>query len=208
MKKIYRILTLYFIVFSALLGFGQSKKFQIGVEGGPSLTILSHNGYFLPGKSYIDIGLGGMAGITFQYNINAKIGIKTDLSYERKGCQNKSGSFHERFDYLVVPMLFKINLGQKSRTFFNVGPYFGYLLSGSIVLDGQVYTNQEVGYKKFDFGFTMGFGGNIHLSNQFGLLVEIRNNLGMFNVKEGVEGKLYHNSTIILFGFVYNLDIK
>ena len=134
------------------------------------------------------------------------MGIKTNLSFERKGWQNKSSSFHEIYDYLILPVLFKVNFGKKSQTFLNVGPYIGYLLSHYARFDdyNNIYYFNKDENTKIDLGITMGFGINIPLSHHFGLTIEIRDNLGLFDIEKSEEGKTYTNSTIVQLGFVYN----
>jgi hypothetical protein len=204
MKRIFSTSIILLIFIHPFFSQGQSARLQTGLEGGPSLTVLRDNGFNPFTSSNIDIGLGGSIGVAFQYNISARMGIRTNLSYERKGWQNKSGSFHQRFDYLMLPVLFKVNLGKKNRTFINIGPYFGYLISESEKLDGHVFKASEDDYKKIDLGITMGFGINVPISNQLGLLFEIRDNLGLFDIEKSGEGKTFNNSTIVQLGFMYN----
>ena len=182
-----------------------STRFQIGIEGGPGLTMLRDTWFFFSDHTSVAIGLGGAIGVSFQYNFNDRLAVRTNLSYERKGWQNKSGSFHERYDYLILPVLLRINLGKKSRTFLNVGPYIGYLFSHSSKMDNRIYYYKEWEFTKFDFGMTLGFGVNIPVTRQFGATMEIRDNFGMVNIENGdEEDKTYTNSTVIQFGFVYN----
>jgi hypothetical protein len=204
MKTISKISFILLLYMNPFICQSQSTKFQIGIEGGPSLTMLRDNGYNPFTSSNIDIGLGGSIGVAFQYNMNAKMGIGTNLSYERKGWQNKSGTFHQRFDYLILPVLFKVSFGKKSRTFIHTGPYFGYLISQSDKLDGDVTNTSENDYKKNDLGVTIGFGVNIPIANQLNMIFEIRNNLGLVDIEKSEDGKTYTNSTLVQLGFIYN----
>jgi hypothetical protein len=191
------------LVISPCLCKSQSTKFQVGIEGGPSLSVIRYD-EFLNHDTYSDIGLFYTIGAAFQYNMNNKLSIKTNLSFERKGYQNTSGSFHYRFEYLVLPVLLKVNFGKKNWAFTNFGPYIGYLISQSIKFNNYVYKGNDSPYKKIDLGLTFGIGANIPIYNQLGLTIELRDNLGLMNIEIGTEDQTYTNSTVIQFGIVYN----
>jgi len=195
--------------------YSQSTRFQVGIEGGPSLSIIRSDEFVFPSKDCV-IGLGYTVGVAFQVNLNNKLAVRTNLSFERKGYQSTSGNFHYRFDYLVLPILFHINLGKKNRSYFNVGPYFGYLFSTSSKYYHWVDHDDEWMYKKYDLGISLGLGFNIPLYHQLWLTIELRDNLGLYNIQYkilrydhfgnpyGDYGKSYTNSTVLQFGIVYN----
>ena len=67
MKKITTIL-LATITFYSIVSFGQTNKFDFGLEGGPSMTLLRGNDII---EDFNDPIIGFLGGLTFQYNFIA-----------------------------------------------------------------------------------------------------------------------------------------
>ena len=209
MKPYLKIFIFAIILLAPILIRGQPVRVQIGVEGGPSLATLRYDLLYFPSK-YLEGGLGGTIGITFECNINNRIAIMTNLSFETKGNGNTFNT-HDHLNYIILPVLFHVKFGKIRNLFVNIGPYFGYLLP---MTDYQYY------YKKFDLGITLGFGAEIPIVHQFGLTIEIRDNLGLFNVSKNLTytdklgnlvtdiGNLYTHSIVVQAGFIYYFGQK
>lgn len=206
-------ITLSFLFCSELKA--QTNKFELGAEASPSIT-------FLKGSSFIekmyDPTLGFSGGISFQYNIRKKIGLRTSLAYERKGGINRSsilykGEFFENaslnfnFDYLTLPILIRFSFGKKIKYFVNSGPYFGYLLSQTFVTKGDnfnTFTNDYTATtNKFDVGISFGTGLQYPIKEKLILSSEIRGNLGLYNTIPSGDTKV--NSVNLLLGIAYRL---
>lgn len=214
MKYFSKISILFLIGICPVFCQGQSSKFQLGIEGGPSLSTIRYDLFFFPSK-YCEAGLGGTVGVAFKYNINDRLAIKTNLSYERKDILWNFKSY-KRWDYIVFPMLLQVKIGKARRFFVNAGPYVGYLLSMT-----EKYSDTDINtltdhYKRFDIGASMGIGFELPIFHQFSLTFEIRNNLGLLNISRNLTyidkhgnpvteiGDSYTHSTVILLGFVYD----
>lgn len=147
---------------------------------------------------------GLQIGGVFEIGINDLISIQPELLYIQKGVRLKSsedffGNPVESeaslvFNYLELPLLVKIKLGNPESTnfFINVGPSFGYTLSGKskskISFDGETETNEEDfefeendEFNRFDISATLGAGVNIPLGPGK-LFVEARYLLGFSNL--------------------------
>lgn len=187
-----------------LLSMGQSKGFQLGIEGGPAISTLRYDLLYFPSK-YIEAGLGGAFGVALKYNINDRFAIKTSIFGELKG----SNDGHEATNtlvYLTVPVLFQIKFGEAPRFFANIGLYAGYLLPS---------TQNDYYFHDIDFGSVLGLGMDVPISDKFGFTFEIRNSLGLVNISKNTTylnthgdpvteiGARYTNSTSILVGFTY-----
>ncbi len=212
------------ILFCSTLLLGQTNKFDIGLEGGPGLT-------FIRGNELIDeynATIGYSAGVAFQYNFPKMISIRTNLAFERKGSTRKFPAkdqdnntigkitFNTNFNYLTIPVLARITFGRKIKLFINIGPYFGYLIKQTEVMEAfnefpETTTNNTENDKRFDVGITGGIGGGIAIHERILLTLEIRNNLGLYNISKIPvynDGSVKTNSTNLLVGIVYHLGEK
>jgi hypothetical protein len=206
--------------------FGQESKFDIGLEGGPSLT-------FLRGNDVIDtlhkptIGFSG--GLFFQYNFPKTFSLRTNIAFERKGSVAHVPEYYivyngniitmskytidTKFEYLTIPILIKATIGKKIKYFADVGLYFGYLIKQTFVITESTF--QIVDYtshdKRFDMGIIAGLGLGIPIKNKLIISYEIRNNLGLYNVSKVPlinNGKTKTNSTNLLIGLIYKFGTR
>jgi hypothetical protein len=201
--------------------YGQTNKFDIGVEGSPSLI-------FLRGNDIIDnlhkptIGFSG--GLFFQYNFKKVVSLRTNIAFERKGSVltsqttdiigNPLGEVntHTNFDYLTLPILVRATFGKKVQFLVNAGPYFGYLIKQTFVIKGDniptTTSDNTFHDKRFDTGISTGLGLSVPIKTKFAFSFEVRNNLGLYNVsavRVANNGTIKTNSTNFLLGFTYKL---
>lgn len=219
------IKTLYFglvLIIVGLSTYGQSSKFDIGVEGGPSLIFL--RGDDLNEKLYKpNIGYSG--GLFFQYNFKKIVSLRTNISYERKGAvlnaqlvepeANIIGEVTSQtnFDYLTLPLLVRGTFGRKVHFFLNTGPYFGFLTKQTFIIKDTKNPTKKIDNtsfldKRFDIGITTGIGLSIPIKTNFLISFETRNNLGLYNTSAFPIAKdlpVKTNSTNFLLGFAYKL---
>jgi hypothetical protein len=201
--------------------YGQTNRFDIGVEGGPSLISLRGNEII---DQYHKPTIGFSAGLFFQFNFKKIVSLRTNIAFERKGSVatmqttdnngNPLGEVttHTNFDYLTLPVLVRATFGKKVQFFVNAGPYFGYLIKQTFVREGDndptTTTDNSFRDKRFDTGISTGLGLSIPFKTNFAFSFEARNNLGLYNVSGTTvvnNGTIKTNSTNILLGFVYKL---
>jgi hypothetical protein len=215
MKKIRLFLTLLCTI-SFITSSAQFNKLEIGVEAGPAIVSLRGNEFT---EKYHKAKISYAAGIFFQYNLKKNLSLHVGLSYDNKGSKIESEIFdnlgdsigmlkgHTYFHYLNLPLLMKVSFGKKNKFFVNAGPYISYLLrqtsrskvdsSEFLLLDN---TRMD---KRLDLGISLGCGLSIPVSQQFNFLLEIRDNLGLYNtsavpIVNG--GSIKQNSLNFLFG--------
>lgn len=201
--------------------YGQTNRFEIGIEGSPSLIFLRGND-FIDNNHKATIGFSG--GLFFQFNFKNIISLRTSIAYERKGSVltaqttdingNSLGEVttHSNYDYLTLPVLVRATFGKRVLYFVNAGPYFGYLIKQTSVSKGDnvptTTTDNTFRDKRFDTGISTGLGLSIPIKTKFAVSFEIRNNLGLCNVSSvsvANNGTIKTNSTNFLFGFTYKL---
>jgi hypothetical protein len=133
---------------------GQTNKFEIGIDGSPTLTFLRGND-FIENNHKSAIGFSG--GLFFQFNFKKIISLRTNIAFERKGSAftsqatdfngNPLGKItsNTNFDYLTFPILVRATFGKKIQYFVNAGPYFGYLIKQTYVSEDENNT-RTVGF--------------------------------------------------------------
>lgn len=109
----------------------------------------------------------------------------------------------------------RYSLGQGKNFFVNAGPYLGILLKHEQVYDAvnqlpEAKVDGTDDVQRIDYGFSVGLGGQVNLQDNLKLSLELRNNLGLYNVTKTPEviigGDAITNSTNILLGLSYLLN--
>jgi hypothetical protein len=195
MRKINNCVALLVLFFISASSFGQLKKLAVGYEKG--LSLVSMRGNFVVENSQKS-KLGFTIGVFLQYNFNANLALRTNISFERKGCAFGSHTGYDsagnpasvksfsRFDYLCLPILVRAGFGKKYRIFINAGPYIGYLLGQADVtkINGEKSIEKHIAnFNKADLGVSGGAGVEIPLK-RYVLSFEIRDNLGLSNISK------------------------
>jgi len=222
LKTTFRILTIFVVwtILTTEICHGQVKKFDFGLEGGPSLKSLYGNSVLKKNHKW---GIGFSGGLFFQLNFKRNISLRTNIVYERKGSidpyqrTDSSGNplgkliTNGNYDYLTLPILIRATFGHKVKYFVNAGPYFGYLIKAGWEQKGDNFTTRKgdlTAYtKRFDSGISAGLGLTIPIKSRFYISFEIRNNLGLYNISPAVynDNCIKTNSTNLLFGLTYKL---
>ncbi|MEZ4847273.1 MAG: porin family protein [Bacteroidia bacterium] len=212
------ITMLFVFSFFATILNGQTNKFNIGIEGGPSLIFLRGDEVV---EIYDKITLGYSGGLTFQYNLQDNFSVKTHLAYERKGSKSTfqetdvSGipisefTTYINYDYLTVPLLGHFHVGDKVRLFANFGPYFGFLFNQTNITEPhngipKFKSSGIDDLKRLDWGLIGGLGGGFTI-NELLLTLEVRHNLGLYNIRKEdlTQHKILTNSTNLLVGLAF-----
>jgi len=204
-NKLFLVLALW--IFHSF-GFGQNQKFEIGIEGGPSMSFIdSQTLRFDPFNPII----GFSTGVVFRYFPLNHLSIQVNPSFERKGDWEKNTRIS--YDYLILTCLPGFYLGKTPVFFFNAGPFLGYLLNNHITHGYTDGTDRNDFYKRVDIGLTIDLGTKFSIYNSFILSINLRNNLGLKQiVKDDISEERNWtektNSSILLVGLAYRFGTK
>ncbi len=211
--KIIRTLIIGSLLFNSIDIFAQSQKYLVGFEGGPSLIILWGNEGL---KDYHKNTIGYSGGVFLQHNLTEKVSLRTTLSFERKGSQTvfDNPTTVLKLDYLTLPILARIHFGKKKNYFFDAGPFIGYLLKETEVTTGdnvaKITSDNTSYFSKFDAGVSIGLGFAYPIKGNIIFSVEIRNNLGIYNIHLSSisykDAPVRTNSTNLLLGMAYRIE--
>jgi hypothetical protein len=182
MKK-FLIVPLAVLFLAALLTQGASAA--VGLKGGLALSNFTYSGEASPlpltnltapvGGIFFNLGLG-------------LVSIQPEILYVRMGTHMEVSPdwAEDRFDYVQVPILLKVNLMPGPvRPMIFAGPYGSYLLAAKEVdYVGGVTESVDIKdqVKSTDYGIVFGGGLDFHLG-LIKLSAEARYNLGLANIE-------------------------
>lgn len=193
---------------------------HIGFNVGPSISVFHGSDYAENFRSKTGLA----AGITYQYAFNTTFALHTGLLYESKGITSRvtldpfdiDVRTRSNFSYLAIPVLFRAHLmpDKKLRPFINAGPYFGFLMrqmnvqrsdnNGNIDIER---TNNTDNFNAFDVGLSGGIGLDFLITSNMHLDLEVRDNLGFYNINESNDAdfRLKNNSLNFLIGMQFSI---
>jgi hypothetical protein len=205
----------------------QKGNWDIGLEGGPGLSIIYADQSIYSHSSF---SFGGIAGIFGEYGFARNFSAKAALHYERRGARIENNSIllppggmqQFNLDYLSVPLLVKWSIGRKIRFFVNAGPCVSLLLQQTLWYlpesGSKVKVVNETGaYSPIDLAMVAGIGLVVPVGKKFKVSLELRDNFGLINIRTSVseferdsyfstgEVKGYTNSTLLLVGVSYRI---
>ncbi|MDR6967770.1 hypothetical protein J2X31_001782 [Flavobacterium arsenatis] len=130
-----------------------------------------------------------------------------------------------KYQYFTIPLLLKYNFGKSKSFFSNAGVFFGprgkdkKTTKITNTTTGYSYEVQSNGNYNFplegsisgpDYGFSLGVGKVFKLSSELNLSIELRNNLGLANLVEGINveefrGNIKSNTIMLLTEISFDL---
>jgi opacity protein-like surface antigen len=218
-----------FVVFILCLlclnSFAQSQKHEIGLLGGPS--IVSQKGTF--SKRFDNRDVGFNIELLYKRNFTKIISLRSGLSFERKGLNFPAENINQindpiiitleikrKYNYITLPVFLQTEFGKTVKVYLNAGPYLSVFINQKYVqiLDGSIHQNQvssvssREGEKSIDLGFSFGVGCAIPINDNFKILVEARENLGILDTKKSSFLTDKHNTISFEIGASYSLNNK
>ena len=173
---------------------------QFGVKAGFNVATVNQDTDFgedvdEPWRPGFNIGLAS------QFRVSEVFAVAPEISYTQRGYLYEfgtGGEYNIRYDYVNVPVLFRLNFGDILKGYVNAGPTFGYLLSGKLKAEGEILGEQyaideklnfdsdgenewDLDANRFEFGGSI--GGGIMLDTEGGsFLIDLRYTQGFTNI--------------------------
>ena len=129
--------------------------------------------------------MGFNGGIVFRYIAEKNVGMQAELNFSQRGWKESSGLYSRQLNYIELPFMTHIYMGNKNRFFINLGPKISYLLSEKVLLnstdnstDVQHITPVE---HPFDYGICAGFGILFNIKGKI-LQFDTRANYGLSDI--------------------------
>ena len=206
MKAIY--LSMLFFVSVVI----QAQTIAIGGNCAYSNSSVSNN------APYTKSNNGFKMGVNLQYAFDAYFVLVSELNYEQKGSNgdinytNTNGDITLTYNktqylhYATLPVLFRLQYGNKLKPFIDAGFYYGFLVNAwenpqTVGIDHTVTSN----FNRSDAGVCYGAGLTYLLNKQFTLSAEWRMNNGLMDIsKNGNNAR--NQSNIFQLSVIYTLN--
>ncbi len=241
MKSQFKLATMS-ILLTLMPFLSQAQKGTVlaGAHGGVNVSKLCC-GSMTINENY-KFGEGPAFGLTASYGVSKYISVAAELNYTTMGGKKNgmqaipgsgNGSLYADFDnkvvlnYLELPVMARITMGDKIKYYANVGIFGGYLLSASQKASGssklysdkegsQVYSESAVDFntdtdisaqvKDWNFGIVGGLGAG-YTFGKHGIWLDGRYCLGMPNIWENttINGENSTGSIMATIGYTYTL---
>ena len=215
-----KIITLLIVLFTVPV-FGQNHF--IGMKGGLNRMNVNSSNFI----SNNDNRTGFNSGLTYQYILNERFNLGTDLLYFQRGFTNdivftdefgnptgESATSRFNYDYLSVPLKGGIVIGNKFSGFANLGIVPSLLVDATTITPAIEGVQEETVYNvtdrvtKFDLGGLVEIGANYKITPDFLLsatfgyqhsFTSITND-DYFRISE-----VHHYGMVLSFGLKYAL---
>lgn len=183
MRKLILVFFLSLIVYANINA--QQKDFEnqlfVGASGGAIISSID----FVP-NVFQEINLGMTAGFSAKYISQKNLGMILEINFAQRGWKEefpKSSNlaYSRTMNYLEIPIMTHIYLGNKTRFIINLGPQVSFLLGEKVKANTDFINLNPQGtqYKKIEHRFDYGLIG--------GLGMELNTPIGSFDL----EGRYY-----------------
>ena len=201
MKKIY--LTLVMMMASVAV----MAQAQVGIKAG--FNVATTNDEYEPADATEPWRPGFNIGLATQFRMGEVFAIAPELVYTQRGFKEEynNGAVREaRFDYLSLPVMFRLHFGEILKGYVNAGPVFSYWLGGKQSVTGTIGNSnltittpyaESIRFENLDEDWAYdanrlevgaSIGGGIMLDTGGGsFLIDLRYTQGLGNIATGVD---------------------
>ena len=196
--------------------FGQQKDFKtelyMGVSGGATFTKVR----FYPNimESFLQ---GYASGIMFRLISEPNIGFQAEVNLTQKGFKEDSVGYTRRLNYVSIPIMTHINIGNKAFRFtLNLGPEVAFKISEQEKFSGTATPGYRSIYGQKSDGavellFTVGMGMEYHLKSGRAISLEGR---GFYSLPNLFDKNKYEysisqgNGVQVKLAYIFELNKK
>lgn len=141
--------------------------------------------------------MGYNGGLVFRYIAEKNVGMQAELNFSQRGWQESYGLYSKQLNYIELPFMTHIYIGNKNRVFFNLGPKISYLLSEKTLInktgsstDSQYITAVQ---QPFDYSLCAGIGILFNVNGKI-LQLDTRGNYGLSDIFYNSKSDYFSNS--------------
>lgn len=237
--------------------FAKSNKITPSDSTGQRISILPHSGLNSSrvksdkNKNEYGSSTGFSSGVSLLFSFENNVSILTGAWYERKGYALDYSGYHPaiyhvapnnepttqtksdvQLDYLTIPLMMDVSIGQKIQSHINAGVYYSLLQNafaegertntyehqnGYQVQKEYFNESKDVLFKDSDYGFIFGYRIDIPLLKWAKVFASVNQSFGIVNILDDGEDvkstysfiemeKIKNSSTSVLFGLSIPLD--
>jgi len=111
--------------------------------------------------------------------------MQAELNFSQRGWKESSGLYSRQLNYIELPFMTHIYIGNKNRVFFNLGPKISYLISEKVLINTTT-SSSDVQHvtpvqTPFDYGICAGLGFLFNVKGKI-LQLDTRANYGLSDI--------------------------
>ena len=198
MRKFWILILIAFPLFLSAQVRLDKPEMYIGANLGVTESMVSFNPVITQGFL-----MGYNGGIVFRYIAEKNVGMQAELNFSQRGWKEASGLYTRQLNYVELPFMTHIYVGNKTRFFLNIGPKVSYLISENTLLNrtGGSSDVQHITPVKnpFDYGLCAGLGLLFNVKGKI-LQLDTRANYGLSDI--------FANTKLDYFATSSNFDLS
>lgn len=156
---------------------------EVGVGGG--LNVATGYGSDADG---LDHRISFQAGVTGEYYLNDRWGVKSGVIYDSKGTEGdftisgvEVADAEIQLEYLFIPFYANWHFGKDRNWYLNFGPYLDILLAAE---EGSLNVDIKDDLSPVDIGLGAGVGYKYYVANKAAIFLEYQGAAGFIKVPE------------------------
>jgi hypothetical protein len=167
-------------------------EMYVGVTAGATGSMVLFNPAVT--QSYL---LGYNGGLVFRYIAEKNVGMQAELNFSQRGWKEASGLFTKQLNYIELPFMTHIYMGNKNRFFINIGPKISYLLSEKVMVNGTTNSTEVQQatpvQNAFDYGLCGGIGCSFNIKGNI-LQIDTRAYYALSDIYSNNKSDYFANS--------------
>lgn len=147
--------------------------------------------------------LGNTGGFVLRYIAEKNVGVQVELNYSQRGWKEANGVFERRLNYIELPFMTHIFVGNRSRFFINLGPKLSYLVSDKKIINSIDNPTEHQQLTSIETPFEYGVCGGL------GCMFKLNKNVLQFETRTGYSiNDIYSNQKKDYFDSSKNLNVS
>ena len=206
-----KYLSIILLVYTVGL-FAQARLNQPEMYIGTSHGVVGSMVMFKPAVSQTYL-LGYNGGLVFRYIAEKNVGMQAELNFSQRGWSQSDGLYERQLNYIELPFMTHIYVGDKGRVFFNLGPKISYLISEKVLVNNKLNSTDTqhttLIENPFDYGLCAGLGFLFRIKKNV-FQFDTRANFGLSDIYSNDKRDYFDtsNNVNLSVNFAWLLQVK
>lgn len=206
-----KYLSIILLVYTVGL-FAQARLNQPEMYIGTSHGVVGSMVMFKPAVSQTYL-LGYNGGLVFRYIAEKNVGMQAELNFSQRGWSQSDGLYERQLNYIELPFMTHIYVGDKGRVFLNLGPKISYLISEKVLVNNTLNSTDTqhttLIENPFDYGLCAGLGFLFRIKKNV-FQFDTRANFGLSDIYSNDKRDYFDtsNNVNLSVNFAWLLQVK
>jgi hypothetical protein len=180
------------IIIALLLSLCSYAQLTIGIKCGLNVSKFNGDEFYISENANKK---GLVIGVIIEPKLSKHLSLKFEINYDQKGTYASEtypfsnvgyAKVGARLLYISLPLLLKVNFGEKGIFYFNTGMSYGILSKADyqVTQNGEFLINSDMknNFNSTELSYVVGVGIKIPLTSKLGILVDPRYSIGLSNI--------------------------